>query len=562
MPQSEGFFSRIYSALTGSESSSIKPIKEDIIYELKVLEGEDTNKTFVLGETPLSIGRKLPGDTRINDILITDTEETISTLQARIYWDPSKNTHVMDYVTGTTYPTFIDGIVLNRPTHLQNGNHIVIGKNTFLYRRKKPLSIEEDKQEMSHVEFIFPGKEISQEEGVMDEDGVTEYRTGYFLKIISGLEEGKEYSLDKFLIPIGKLTVAERKGWILLDSSSVSVEQATLKWMSKDRKFAIIHHKGAITPTIVNKIEVSHEAFRLLEEGDIIKMGQVRMILLNRNSGKLFPISVDEIEEDPEDVRQSEEIMSEVEIEEVEDDYNEEDEKEDEEDEKTVIKDFKEAHKFKVISGPDEGSEFILDKHTTGDKVIIGRKGTERKDIELSDETVGEYCGSLIFDQGWLCIKLDDEKGELLVNSLSVIKKGLEEGDIIQLGKTVLEYTFSGHPSLSKSPSLKVIEGLDTGKTFLLNKKLIRMGRKSKKTEVPREIELSGKDKSISRLHACIEKKDNKFYLINEKNENKTFLNGVQVIKPRPLMDGDKIKLGDEMVLLFKYTAPPVVEKV
>jgi pSer/pThr/pTyr-binding forkhead associated (FHA) protein len=145
---------------------------------------------------------------------------------------------------------------------------------------------------------------------------------------------------------------------------------------------------------------------------------------------------------------------------------------------------------------------------------------------------------------------------------MSVVKKGLEPGDLIKIGNTLMEYNFPGNPDKSKNPSLQVIEGLDKGKIFHLNKKMILIGRKSKKTIETKEIELSAKDKSISRLHARLEKKQNKFYLLNEKKENKTFLNGVQVISSRPLMDGDKIKLGDDVVLLYRHVFPPVIERV
>jgi pSer/pThr/pTyr-binding forkhead associated (FHA) protein len=63
-----------------------------------------------------------------------------------------------------------------------------------------------------------------------------------------------------------------------------------------------------------------------------------------------------------------------------------------------------------------------------------------------------------------------------------------------------------------------------------------------------KEIELSEKDRSVSRSHAFIEKKDKEYFLINEKEANVTILNGVQVVEPRPLVDGDKIKLGSETV--------------
>ncbi len=59
--------------------------------------------------------------------------------------------------------------------------------------------------------------------------------TGYMLKIMSGPENGKKIILDRPLMPVGKYTGTERKGWILLNSSCISPDQATLKWMNREK---------------------------------------------------------------------------------------------------------------------------------------------------------------------------------------------------------------------------------------------------------------------------------------------------------------------------------------
>ncbi len=585
MPAGDGFFSKIFSVLTGAEHEKEKvQQKEDVIYELVIIEGEEKGKIIQLGYDPVEIGRELPEDKRIDSVLIKDSQDTIATLQARLSWDNDRQIHIIDFVAGTKNPTIVDGTVIGKPACLKEGSEIIIGHNSMIYRKKKPLDYKTAnyKEEMQPVTMNYktvrykeeihpfpePEKEelsLSEEEDYEEEIDITKYKTGYVLKIISGLEEGKEIELDRFLISIGKLTAQERKGWILLDSSSVSVDQATLKWIGKDKTFAILHSKSAVTPTIVNKIETSSENFRLLQEGDIIQIGKVRMMFINKyrktssDSGeeddKYDGTDIIEDEKDKrEEISPSEENYSEESEEDNEDD-------EDDEDEKTVIKRHKAAHSFNVTDGPDMGNEFVIND-IVENKIVIGRKGSERKDIELSDSSLSDYAASLACEEGWLCINLENETENLIVNDMSVVKKGLEPGDMIKIGNTLMEYNFYGNPDLIKSPSLQVIEGFDKGKVFHLNKKINLIGRKSKKTIDVKEIELSTQDKSISRLHARLEKKQNKFYLLNEKKENKTFLNGVQVISSRPLMDGDKIKVGDEVVLLYRHVFPPLVERI
>ena len=88
-----------------------------------------------------------------------------------------------------------------------------------------------------------------------------------------------------------------------------------------------------------------------------------------------------------------------------------------------------------------------------------------------------------------------------------------------------------------------------------MNKEVNYIGRKSKNTDRAKEVELSKKDKTISRNHASIVKRDGQYYITNEKEDNITILNGVQVTDPRPLLDGDRIKIGSDTVLLCQLSS-------
>ncbi len=100
-------------------------------------------------------------------------------------------------------------------------------------------------------------------------------------------------------------------------------------------------------------------------------------------------------------------------------------------------------------------------------------------------------------------------------------------------------------------PVIKIIEGMDKGKIFHLLKNVNLIGRKSKHSDFITDIELSKKDKSISRNHGRIVKKNSKYYIINEKESNITVLNGLQVTEPVMLKNGDKIELGFEASMIF-----------
>ena len=235
---------------------------------------------------------------------------------------------------------------------------------------------------------------------------------------------------------------------------------------------------------------------------------------------------------------------------------------EEEEEEITLIEStsgisLKDAHTFKVLEGPDRDREIYVYKEMIEKKLIIGSKGEKRKDIELSDESLFDYSASLEIEDEWLCINLEDERGELFVNDKSLLKKGLEDGDIIKLGNTVMEYKYGKG---QQKQFIEIVEGLDLDKRFPLVKEIISIGRKAKKGP-KKEIELSKKDRSISRKHAHLEKRGDQYFLVNEKEGNITLLNGVQVIEPRPLVNGDKIKMGNDTILLFKEMTPPLIER-
>ncbi len=427
-----------------------------------------------------------------------------------------------------------------------------------------------------------------------------EYDTGYYLEVLEGLEKGRVFNLNRKLLSIGKLTVEERDGWILLDTSTISSDQSTLKWIDKYKKFAIIHNRSAKTHTYVNNVEVSDEVFTLLRDGDFIRVGNVEMIVVQKRDDEIYPyegheedyskrqtirpgkskefseafpsLREDNAERQYEDrdaerkavYRALEEFdrgrMDEEEPHEREGrrPHGDESQKRSGKYEKTMDMSFENSHMFQIVAGPDKDKVITISKDMIEHKLTIGRKGKERKDIELSDPAVFDLHARLTLADKWLFIALEDEKASIFVNEQSVKMKGLEDGDVIRIGNTVLEHFIVGPQSTGRGASLEVMEGYNKGKVYSLKKNLLNIGRKSDDRRI-REVELPEADRSVSRHHAIIEKKNNKFYLINQKSKNLTFLNGVHVTEPRPLVNGDKIKIGNQTVFLFRHIEAPVI---
>lgn len=309
---------------------------------------------------------------------------------------------------------------------------------------RKATFVTEEKSE--YTTHLLPrGTDFSPEEEVFID-------TGYMLKITSGPESGKKIILDRPLMSIGKLTGTERKGWILLNSSCISWDQATLKWMNREKKYGIIHSTGATIPTFVNDRAISSWEFTMLERGDVILTGNIRIIVCK--------------------------IPGEI-------------------------------------------------------------KSSFNKSPAVSEEKIECFGGKRN--------RRDREEELCPAGKVSLIKSN----DFLPGNKNKCSCRDVCKAPSAFYPVINVIEGMDKGKTFHLVKNVNLIGRKSKNSDFIMDIELSKKDKSISRNHSRIVKKNGTYYIINEKEGNITLLNGLQVTEPVMLADGDKIELGFETVMVF-----------
>lgn len=81
---------------------------------------------------------------------------------------------------------------------------------------------------------------------------------------------------------------------------------------------------------------------------------------------------------------------------------------------------------------------------------------------------------------------------------------------------------------------LTMLTGEMPGKGFLLDRDEMVIGRRA-------DCDIILADKSVSRLHARIVRRDNSLYLENLENRNETKINGAPLLEPHRLKDGDRI---------------------
>jgi pSer/pThr/pTyr-binding forkhead associated (FHA) protein len=198
-----------------------------------------------------------------------------------------------------------------------------------------------------------------------------------------------------------------------------------------------------------------------------------------------------------------------------------------------------------------------------GDKITIGRGETST--IVVNSPKVSRNHARIEWsgDHFTIC-DLGSSNGTFVNgNRVEYMPWGLKDGDEISLEQIPFSFEIiSIHrviqdpysiPTISlaaqsqeRKPYLVITGGLNLGNEFVITGELITIGRESQKATW--EIRLP--DQTISRPHARIEKKGVSYVLIDLGSANGTTLNGLFVIDPVILNDGDVIGMG-ETTLVF-----------
>ncbi len=93
-------------------------------------------------------------------------------------------------------------------------------------------------------------------------------------------------------------------------------------------------------------------------------------------------------------------------------------------------------------------------------------------------------------------------------------------------------------------PMLIMQEGLQIGREWLLEGEVCSIGR-----DESNDIVLP--DRRVSRQHAVIERRADRYYIRDCGSKNGTFVNGEPLVEPRVLQDGDEVQIAMRFRLTF-----------
>jgi len=106
-------------------------------------------------------------------------------------------------------------------------------------------------------------------------------------------------------------------------------------------------------------------------------------------------------------------------------------------------------------------------------------------------------------------------------------------------------------------PEVAILILQEDNQRWPLNKDRLTIGRSP-------DCDIILPDRVVSRRHACIERRDGEYYILDDNSKNGTFVNGKPVTEPRRLIDGDEIQVALRFRLTFVdagATAPLSMEE-
>jgi pSer/pThr/pTyr-binding forkhead associated (FHA) protein len=197
-----------------------------------------------------------------------------------------------------------------------------------------------------------------------------------------------------------------------------------------------------------------------------------------------------------------------------------------------------------------------------GQKVRLGRASDN--DVVLKDSKISRNHAELEWNGTGFILRDGGSANGTFVNGQRVVNtpRLLHDGDEIHLSKFLLSYEIvrseSTEPAMLAETDrlglmgthLVVSGGPDMGQQYPLWGEVITIGRASR--EATWEIRLS--DRAVSRPHARLEQREDRFYLVDLKSANGTRLNGVPVQAPAALKDGDVISVGETSITFYEET--------
>lgn len=196
------------------------------------------------------------------------------------------------------------------------------------------------------------------------------------------------------------------------------------------------------------------------------------------------------------------------------------------------------------------------------ESLTIGREPDNT--IIVNDNMVSRHHARIDWaGQGYMIQDLDSRNGTFVNGRRVRRRRRLSDGDEIALyqfhltfetvkieemepeaGETLVAMSLPGQPRLI------VTGGPDAGREILLNEDIMTIGRISKSARWP-SSQILLDDRTVSRPHACIQREEAGFSIVDMESANGTMVNGQPISGLHTLTDGDVIGMG-ETRLVFR----------
>lgn len=501
-------------------------------YEILVVKGAESGTTFPLNAREITLGRlESSGDEKAGQVLFKD--RSVSPTHAMLKWDEEFERYVIYHLSSSS-PTVVNGRIVKKSL-LNNDYKVQLGGLIF-----KVVSVKEKQLRDSAVMWdkMRAAEDEEEQKEVVKEEKID---TGYKLVVVDGPDKGRSFTLERNLLVIGKhrgrSEIREKYG-ILLSDESLPEELALLVWDFEEKKYRLFQSESSeenlrlyrVLDTDADAKEIAAGHDNLLEDKDSMTAGQTVMAIHKATKIETHDAKVD-IEKELKVRAQTIEPDSGME---------------------TMAGQFRIDYVFEVLEGTDRGNKIsILSEEVSEGRVItFGTRGDGRQnDVELDDIDLVNNQGYFEFYDGSLYLINEAGGAEVLVNTYEIGENEkiiLNGGDRIKLGNTVLVFTDNRVIAALKNYSLQLLswsDGEGPG-NFPLNKTMMFIGRGS-------ACDVRIHDGEVSRLHAVLSFKGNRFHLEHKSKVNPTFVNGVSLKRnqDRIIFPGDKIYISSKNVL-------------
>ncbi|HZS52722.1 MAG TPA: FHA domain-containing protein, partial [Bryobacterales bacterium] len=143
--------------------------------------------------------------------------------------------------------------------------------------------------------------------------------------------------------------------------------------------------------------------------------------------------------------------------------------------------------------------------------------------------------------------RLDKVVGNLIEQKRRTTYLFSGAGLLVLLGLGAIVFLNRGE----KDPYIEILNGLDKGRRYNLDKEVIRIGAVAQDGGEKNDIVVTDLERAVSRFHCDIVRQSGKFYLLDRKSANGTYIDGQRIPpgKPVRLKTGARVELGKSCAL-------------